>query len=78
MIDSGYVYTAAAGETWDAIALSLYDDEAKAADLLAANPPLSRISVFSGGEVLTLPVVEVVDAENEEEAELPAKAPWKE
>lgn len=72
---SGYRYTAAAGETFDSIAAAVYGSATRAPELLCANPELCRTAVFTGGEQLYLPVVEVAAAAD---GALPAKAPWKE
>jgi hypothetical protein len=67
-------YQCTAGETFDSVALKLYGDEKYAADLLGANPQHCRKVCFTGGEELTVPVVEVP----ENESEIPTTAPWKE
>lgn len=74
--ESGLTYQCRAGETFDSVSLILYGDERYAYELLAANPTLCRLIVFTGGEELAVPVVEVPedDAENEM---APATAPWK-
>ncbi len=74
---SGYVYQCSAGETFDIVALQIYDDEKYACDLMNANPHLATTSVFDGTEELLLPVVEVDEDEQENEY-APASAPWKE
>lgn len=74
---SGYGHLCAGGETWDSVALEEYGDENYAADLLCANPEYCRISVFTGGELLRLPVVTIA-TENDEDEGLPETAPWKE
>lgn len=48
-------YTARAGDTWASLAFALYSDEARMDDLLAANPLLSHLLVFDGGETVTIP-----------------------
>ena len=63
---SGFVYRCSAGETFDMVALNIYDHEKYAADLM-----------FQGDEVLSLPVVEIPENENENEY-APSTAPWKE
>lgn len=82
---SGLTHTCQAGETFDSIALDEYEDEKYACELLNANPAYSHIPIFSGGEVLQLPVVEVVEDEDEdidpdadEESIMPVTPPWKE
>ena len=74
---SGYVYRCSAGETFDMVALNIYDHEKYAADLMNANPGYVRRAVFRGDEVLSLPVVEIPENENENEY-APSTAPWKE
>ena len=56
---SGYMYQCSAGETFDSVALQIYDDEKYACDLMNANPHLVTKSVFDGTESLFLPVVEI-------------------
>lgn len=73
---SGYVYRCSAGETFDCIALAIYDDEKYAADLMNANPDYVHKAVFSGDEEIALPVVEKPDGE--ESGNAPSVAPWKE
>lgn len=77
---SGQTWKCSAGETFDAVALYVYGDERYASELFTANPSLSEIPVFSGGETLKLPVVEMVNttADPDDETYMPAKAPWKE
>lgn len=72
---SGFVYTCSAGETFDSMARDVYGDERYACNVMCANPEYSTTLVFSGGEMLYLPVVEIVKAE---EAALPQSAPWRE
>ena len=72
---SGYGYRCAAGESWDSVALKIYGDEKYAADLLAANPALCRLLIFTGGEKVHLPTLEVPTTEAA--VYTPAAAPWK-
>lgn len=71
---SGYEYHCAAGESWDSVALAVYGRESCAADILAANPALCHLTIFTGGEKLRLPIVEVADTSR---VYTPATAPWK-
>ncbi len=71
---SDYVYPCAAGETFDSVALAVYKDEKYAAELLCANPELCGKTMFTGGEMLYLPVV-AIPVEGEEQ--LPQTAPWR-
>lgn len=77
---SGQTYHCSAGETFDSIALFIYGDEIYASELLTANPRYCRMPVFKGGEELSLPVVDVIPEEDEDDEEffMPAVAPWKE
>lgn len=74
---SGYLYRCSAGETFDIVALNIYDDEKYAAELMNANPGYAHLAVFSGEEVLSLPVVEIAEEDAEDES-APATAPWRE
>lgn len=76
MVDSGFRWIAAAGETFDSVALSVYGYEQYAAELLNANPSLCGRLTFSGGEILVLPSISVPD--ESETIYTPAIAPWKE
>lgn len=76
MILSGTKYQCVAGETFDIVALAVYGDEKYACELLCANPLLSFIPRFTGGEILDLPVVEITP--NETGKYMPETAPWKE
>ena len=73
---SGQAYKCSAGETFDSVALEVYGAEKYACDLLCANPSLCRKTVFTGGEILELPVVEI--QETGKAGYMPANAPWKE
>lgn len=74
---SGQAYKCSAGETFDSVALEVYGDEKYACELLNANPTLCTKPMFTGGEILDLPVVEI-PADDSEEAYATATAPWKE
>lgn len=75
---SGYAYRCVSGETWDSVAFDIYGDEKYAAELLCMNPEHDRKSVFTGGEELYLPEIDVPEDMPEDGGELPATAPWKE
>ena len=74
---SGQVYKCAAGEMVDNVALAVYGDEKYACEILCANPKHSLTQVFSGGELLQLPVVEIPE-NNTGSARMSDVAPWKE
>ena len=73
---SGYTYQCSAGESFDSVALAVYDDEKYAAELMNANPDLVHLMVFAGGELLFLPVIEIPEEEDETEY-ASSTAPWK-
>ena len=76
---SGTQYQCVAGETFDSVALEVYGDESYSRELLFANPTLCMIPIFTGGELLDLPIVEIPDEEGEEDVTfMPPDAPWKE
>lgn len=72
---SGFVYMCSAGETFDSIALELWNDENYAAEILCANPEYSTRQIFFGGEELYIPAVDLPEDESVTE---PKKAPWRE
>lgn len=74
---SGYLYQCSAGETFDIVALNVYDHEKYAAELINANPEYATLLVFTGDEILSLPVVEMPEGKSENDY-APSKAPWKE
>ena len=79
MTISGTLYQCTAGETFDSVALEVYGDEAYACELMSANPEYSTIPIFTGGELLDLPVIEVPsDDDVEEEEYVSTNPPWKE
>lgn len=73
---SGTRYLCVAGETWDSVALVVYGNERYAAELLSANPRISFLPVFTGGELLNLPLVDLVPDAGPKY--MPETAPWKE
>lgn len=70
---SGTQYQCVAGETYDSVALAVYGDERHSCELLCANPGLSLITVFTGGELLDLPLITAPDADGS----ISANPPWK-
>lgn len=74
---SGKRYVCSAGETFDSIALTYYGDEKFAAELLCANPALCTVPVFTGGELVQLPVIDIPEDDGGN-SYAPASAPWKE
>ena len=73
---SEYVYKCSAGETFDSVAKSLYNDESYASELMTANPELCRKVRFTGGEILYIPAIEL--PEEPLEGGIPVSPPWKE
>ena len=73
MTMSGMVYICSEGETFDSAAFAIYRNEKYACELLAANPLLSSVPVFAGGERLRIPIM----YESGEDGGA-GRAPWKE
>ena len=78
MMMSEYIYKCSAGETFDSIALDVYDDEKFAAELMSVNPEQCDKLVFDGGEELRLPLIEFLDDDEDDVDVTTDKAPWKE
>lgn len=58
----GYIERIAnAGETFDALALAAYNEETMATYIIKANPDLSDVVVFEGGEVVKIPILEAIE-----------------
>lgn len=53
------IYTTISGDTFDKIALSVYDNEYLFPQLLQANPRYRHILIFSSGIELIIPDIEV-------------------
>lgn len=66
------IYTPAAGESWDWVALALYGHERYTHYLLTANPEYVDRAVFDGTEALVIPEI----GEIEDGSTAPA-APWR-
>ena len=62
------IYKTIQGDTFDSIALKMYNDEFKSIEIIKANPDYCHILVFSEGVELIIPEIE------EEIISLP---PWK-
>ena len=56
---TGYLkYTTRAGDTYDTLALTMYNDEKLASRIIDFNPDYSDVIVFDAGVQLRLPIVE--------------------
>lgn len=63
MDTSGYTSTrAVAGDTFDLLALLAYYNEKMAHVLIQANPEYQDVLIFSGGELLRVPMVETTQS----------------
>lgn len=51
------IYVAKAGDTWDLISFKAWEEETLMHLLIAANPNLSHIVVFEGGEKVRIPKI---------------------
>jgi len=70
------VFTCANGDSWDWLALAFYDNEKYAVDLMNANPEYCGKMVFTGGETIYIPEMNI--PEDSVEASLANTiAPWK-
>lgn len=54
-------YVAQGGDTFDSIALVAYTEERMASTIIEANPDLSDVLIFEGGEAVRIPIVETVE-----------------
>lgn len=57
-VTSYYEYTTKDGDTFDLLALDMYNDERLAHYIIEYNPDYADVIVFEGGVQLKLPVVE--------------------
>ena len=57
-VTSYYEYTPQDGDTFDLLALDMYNDERLAHYIIEYNPDYADVIVFEGGVQLKLPVVE--------------------
>ena len=73
-----YVYVCSGGETFDSIARELWRDEKYAAELICANPEYSAHIMFSGGEELRIPLIELPADDTDNTATNQETAPWRE
>lgn len=71
------IYRCVAGDTFDLAALVIWGEEMYAHRLMEANPGLCGVHVFSGGEELTIPEIELPGADRAE-GYTRTTAPWKE
>ncbi|MCX4322317.1 MAG: LysM domain-containing protein [Lachnospiraceae bacterium] len=58
---SYYEYITQEGDTFDLLALDMYNDERLAHYIIEYNPDYSDVIVFEGGALLKLPVVEAAE-----------------
>ena len=58
---SYYEYITQEGDTFDLLALDMYNDERLAHYVIEYNPDYSDVIVFEGGVLLKLPVVEAAE-----------------
>lgn len=64
-----YEYTTNYGDTFDALALDLYNDETLSSEIIRENPHYADVLIFDAGVVLYLPVIENAE-------EITTKPPW--
>ena len=69
-ISGYYTYTTQEGDTFDLLALDMYDDEKMAHYIIQENPDYSDMIVFPGGVELQLPIISSDDLSD-------TVAPWR-
>lgn len=69
-VTGAYAYTTSEGDTFDALALDVYDDEKKAHYIIQNNPDYADMIIFPAGITLYIPIIE--DMETEEDV-----PPWR-
>lgn len=52
-----FQYVTMQGDTFDMLALDVYNDEAKASLIIQANPQYADVLIFDAGVVLTIPLI---------------------
>lgn len=52
-------YVAIQGDRWDTIAYKAYGDASKFNPIIEANPSVSLVTSFAGGERLVVPIIEI-------------------
>lgn len=57
-------HIASAGDTFDTLALAAYSEERMATVLIEANPDLSDMVIFEGGELVRIPIVEKIQTQD--------------
>lgn len=60
-VSDASAYVAQGGDTFDSIALVAYNEERMASTIIEANPDLSDVLIFEGGEAVRIPIVETVE-----------------
>lgn len=64
-----YEYVTNQGDTFDALALDLYDDETLSSEIIRENPKYADVLIFDAGVTLYLPVIDNVE-------QIATKPPW--
>lgn len=55
-------YTTRKGDTFDALALSIYNDEKRAHQIIAANPGYADVIIFEANEPIRIPIFDGSEA----------------
>ena len=76
IIRGNFMYKCSAGETYDSVSLRVYGNEKYAYALLGANPALSDRMVFTGGEKIKVPALQVTES-TDEQTSAQTTAPWR-
>ena len=75
---SGVKFHCSANDSFDSVALMLYGHEKYAVDLMTENPEYCGMTVFDGGEMLHLPIIDIPEDDDEAALAMSTIAPWKE
>lgn len=54
-------YITRSGDTYDMLAIALYDDEKKASFIIKANPKHMGTLIFEAGVKLRIPILDIID-----------------
>ena len=56
-MDNTFQYSTMQGDTFDMLALDVYNDESKASVIIQANPQYASVLIFDADVVLTIPLI---------------------
>ena len=62
--EESMIYTTVQGDTWDTIAYAVFGEEKYASDIMEENNDLLDILVFDGGEIVSIPELEIEETQD--------------